>query len=79
MAKRPTQADVAAIVNCGHTIQDDYLAAQQLLDLEELPTAIWAANDLLAIGALRAGCVCRRTCPWPGSMTSHLPPSSTCP
>jgi LacI family transcriptional regulator len=40
--------------NCGPTIQDGYAAAQELLDLAQPPTAIWAVNDLLAIGALRA-------------------------
>ncbi len=40
--------------NCGPTIQDGYAAARELLDLAQPPTAIWAVNDLLAIGALRA-------------------------
>jgi LacI family transcriptional regulator len=42
------------IVNCGHTMEDGYQAARQLLDLDEPPTAIWTVNDLLAVGALRA-------------------------
>jgi len=42
------------VITCGHTIQDGYQAAQQLLDRGDPPTAIWAVNDLLAVGALRA-------------------------
>lgn len=42
------------IRDCGHTIQDGYGAARQLLDLDRPPTAIWTVNDLLAVGALRA-------------------------
>jgi LacI family transcriptional regulator len=42
------------IVRCGHTMKDGYQAAQKLLDLDDPPTAIWAVNDLLAVGALRA-------------------------
>jgi LacI family transcriptional regulator len=40
--------------NCGHTLQDGYCAAHELLSLADPPTAIWTTNDLLAIGALRA-------------------------
>jgi DNA-binding LacI/PurR family transcriptional regulator len=42
------------VARCGHTMQDGYHAAQELLGLDDPPTAIWAVNDLLAIGALRA-------------------------
>jgi LacI family transcriptional regulator len=42
------------VISCGHTLQDGYQAAQQLLDLDDPPTAIWTVNDLLAVGALRA-------------------------
>jgi LacI family transcriptional regulator len=42
------------MVSCGHTIQDGYRAAQDLLALDDPPTAIWTVNDLLAVGALRA-------------------------
>ena len=46
--------DDRLIVHCGHTMQDGYQAARQLLDLDAPPTAIWTVNDLLAVGALRA-------------------------
>jgi LacI family transcriptional regulator len=46
--------DERLIVHCGHTIQDGYQAARQLLAVDAPPTAIWTVNDLLAIGALRA-------------------------
>jgi LacI family transcriptional regulator len=39
---------------CGYHLEDGYLEAKALLDLPESPSAIWAINDLLAIGALRA-------------------------
>lgn len=42
------------VASCGHTIEDGYQAAQQLLALADPPTAIWTVNDLLAVGALRA-------------------------
>jgi LacI family transcriptional regulator len=48
------QVEQDLIVNCGPTIEEGYQAALQLLQLPELPTAIIAINDLLAIGALRA-------------------------
>jgi DNA-binding LacI/PurR family transcriptional regulator len=50
----PSRQDECLVVNCGHTMQDGYQATQELLDLYDPPTAIWAVNDLLAIGALRA-------------------------
>jgi LacI family transcriptional regulator len=39
---------------CGNTSQDAYLETLALLDLPNRPTAIWAINDVLAIGVLRA-------------------------
>jgi LacI family transcriptional regulator len=48
------QRDGGLVASCGHTIQDGYRAAHQLLDLDDPPTAIWTVNDLLAVGALRA-------------------------
>jgi LacI family transcriptional regulator len=50
----PGAPDERLIVHCGHTMQDGYRAARQLLDLDAPPTAIWTVNDLLAVGALRA-------------------------
>ena len=54
MAAIGEPVDEQLIRNCGHMIQDGYCAAQELLDLPDPPTAIWAVNDLLAISALRA-------------------------
>lgn len=38
----------------GWLTEDGFDAAKKILALEELPTAIYCANDLLAVGALRA-------------------------
>ncbi len=46
--------DERLIYRCGHLPSDGHRAALQLLDLPQPPTAIWAINDLLAVGALRA-------------------------
>ncbi len=42
------------VIRTGPRIEDGYIAALQLLDLQPRPTAIVAVNDYLAIGALRA-------------------------
>ncbi|MGE7635963.1 LacI family DNA-binding transcriptional regulator [Bacillus paramycoides] len=42
------------IVKTEATIQKGYESAQQLLRLQERPTAIFACNDLLAIGVMKA-------------------------
>lgn len=42
------------IVHCGFRLQDGYEAAQLLLKQKERPTAIFALNDLLAIGVCSA-------------------------
>jgi DNA-binding LacI/PurR family transcriptional regulator len=52
--EKASAPSASLIAHCGHTLQDGYLAARELLDLEQPPTAIWAVNDLLAVGALRA-------------------------
>ena len=46
--------DESLIVACGHTIEDGYQAAYQLLSQSPRVTAVIAINDLLAIGVLRA-------------------------
>ena len=46
--------DESLICDCGPTMQDGYQAATKLLSSSRPPTAIWAINDLLAVGALRA-------------------------
>jgi len=42
------------IKGCGYKIQDGYKAAKEILSNNNRPTAIFAINDLLAIGALKA-------------------------
>ncbi len=54
MAAAGIPLDERLIYRCGHLPWDGYRAALQLLDLPQPPTAIWAINDLLAVGALRA-------------------------
>lgn len=46
--------DPALVVKGGFVLEDGRKAVQQLLALEEPPTAIFAYNDIMAIGALRA-------------------------
>jgi LacI family transcriptional regulator len=48
------EMDSQLIVECGHTIEDGYRAAGLLLAQPAPPTAIWAINDHLAVGVLRA-------------------------
>jgi LacI family transcriptional regulator len=50
-------------------------AGQALLAAPELPDAVFAANDMMALGCLfspRPGSASRATCRWPGSTTSRL-------
>lgn len=42
------------IVNGNYTMDGGYLAMQEILKCREFPTAIFAANDLMAIGAIQA-------------------------
>jgi LacI family transcriptional regulator len=46
--------DQTLIRCCGYQMEDGYQETLALLNLAEPPSAIWAINDLLAIGALRA-------------------------
>lgn len=46
--------DESLICRCGHLSCDGYNAAIQLLELPQPPTAIWAINDLVAVGVLHA-------------------------
>lgn len=54
LAEADIPDDLSLICNCGPTMQDGYNAAAQLLSQANPPTAIWAINDHLAVGALRA-------------------------
>jgi len=47
-------ADDSLIISGGYRFDDGQLAAKRLLTLPERPTAIFAYNDLMAIGAYRA-------------------------
>ncbi len=42
------------LIYCGYKIEDGYEAARQLLRREPRPTAVFALNDLLALGVIRA-------------------------
>ena len=53
-ARKHILLDESLIVESEFSDQGGYDALQQLLSLEQPPTAIFAANDLLAIGALKA-------------------------
>jgi len=46
--------DPSLVIECGPTSEAAYLATQQLLTLTEPPTAIFAHNDIIALGAIRA-------------------------
>jgi LacI family transcriptional regulator len=54
LEKKHLVVDPDLICDCGPTIEDGYQATQKLLRLPDPPTAIWAINDLLAVGVLRA-------------------------
>ncbi|MEW5817668.1 MAG: substrate-binding domain-containing protein, partial [Spirochaetota bacterium] len=42
------------VKGCGYKIDDGYRATQEILSGDEIPTALFTINDLIAIGALRA-------------------------
>lgn len=46
--------DESYLVRCGNLLEDGYHAAEQLLDLQVVPTAVIAINDLLGFGAMLA-------------------------
>lgn len=46
--------DSEYMVEAGFTVQQGYIAMQKLLSLKNPPTAVFAANDLMAMGAMTA-------------------------
>jgi len=54
LARAGLPVDESLIINCGHTIEDGYQAAYQLLSRSPRVTAVIVINDLLAVGVLRA-------------------------
>ncbi len=46
-------ADPRWLVTCGNTLEESTRAAEMLLDLDPLPTAIIGINDLMALGAMQ--------------------------
>lgn len=58
LARAGLQADEALIVDGGFSYDSGFAAANQLLDLPQPPTAIFAANDDMAAGAI--GAICER-------------------
>jgi DNA-binding LacI/PurR family transcriptional regulator len=54
LAKHQIQADDAHVFNIELTTEAAYLGMQQLLTQKGLPTAMFCANDLVAIGAMKA-------------------------
>ncbi len=74
--------DEKLIARGGFRIEDGRLAALHLLKLEPRPTAIFAYNDFMAIGALRAAWECGLTVPSKVSIIGFddIPQSAlTCP
>lgn len=54
LAESDVRLEPELLRRCGPRVVDAYRETQALLDLPKPPTAIWAVNDLLAIGALHA-------------------------
>ena len=46
--------DAKLLVQCGHSLEDGFRAAEYLLELSPRPTAIIGINDLMAFGAMQA-------------------------
>ncbi|MCZ7545586.1 MAG: LacI family transcriptional regulator [Anaerolineae bacterium] len=62
-ARKGIPLDDALVVDCDFSDQAGFEAMKRLLSLPEPPSAVFAANDILAIGALKAAQAMRRRVP----------------
>lgn len=62
-AQHALPLDESLVIECEFSDQDGYAAMCRLLDMPQPPTAVFAANDILAIGALKAAQAMQRHVP----------------
>ncbi len=63
LAARHIPLDESRVIRCEFSDQAGFVAMQQLLSLPEPPTAVVTANDVLAVGALKAARAMNRSVP----------------